>query len=339
VNFPAALRSDRGYFLGVAVVFAVAPLAVLGSSFYQGILSKILIFALFGVALNLVFGHTDQLFLFLGGLGGIGAYSTALLADSIGVSAWLMLPVAMVVCGGLAAFVSWVAAKRQLTVILIAILTLNLQLVLSQVFVGARDFTGGSTGFSYDFFSLNVIGDAVGLPESVVIYYVALVALLGALAVYYRFINSKYGLAFEAIRDDEVAAESIGIDVVRYKTVAGFTAGAIIAVAGTLLAREAAYITPSSFTFIAVDVLTLIILIVGGLRRMYGPVVGAVIVEAIEALLAANASEWRTALFGILLIVLFLYFRDGVTVALKDLFVRVQTSRGGGDGSAGSTDR
>ncbi|WP_256289282.1 branched-chain amino acid ABC transporter permease [Halobellus inordinatus] len=317
----------------VGILFVIAPLPVLGSGYYIGVLSRILLFALFALALNIVFGHNDQLFLFMGGLGGVGAYTTALVADSFGVTPWIGLPVAALLCGVIAMSVSWVSARRRFTVILISILTLNLQLVFSEAFIGARDLTGGSTGFPYELFSLSGVADAVGVPTAVVLYYLILAFLLAGMVLYLWLIkSSRYGIAFEAIREDELAAESIGIDVVRYKAIAGFIAGVLIAIAGTLLAREASYITPSIFTFLAVDVIALIVLIVGGIRRTYGPIVGAIIVEVIEAALGTYAANWRTAIFGGLLIILFLYFRSGVIVAAEDLLEDWDISLGGGNG-------
>ncbi|GAA0281783.1 branched-chain amino acid ABC transporter permease [Halobacterium noricense] len=316
----------------VGLLFVIAPLPILESGYYIGVLSRIVLFALFALALNIVFGHNDQLFLFMGGLGGFGAYTTALIADSVGVSPWIGLPVAALLCGIIGFSVSWISARQRFTVILISILTLNLQLVFEEVFIGARGFTGGSTGFPYELFSLSSIADAAGVSTGVVIYYITLAFLLAGMVMYLWLIeSSRYGVAFEAIREDETAAESIGINVVRYKAIAGFVAGVLIAVAGTMLAREASYITPSVFTFLAVDFIALIALIVGGIRRTYGPIVGAVIVELIEAALGTYASSWRTAIFGLLLIVLFLYFRSGVIVAVEEFLEKRDISMGGGN--------
>jgi branched-chain amino acid transport system permease protein len=321
----------------VGVVFAVAPLPVLGSSYYESVLAHLVLIALFAVALNIVFGHTDQLFLFVGGLGGVGAYTTALLADALGVSAWLTLLVGVAVCGLIGLAVSWVSAKRNLTVVLISILTLNLQLVFSEVFVGARDVTGGSTGFPYEYFSLDVVADPLGVGQKLVLYYLVVALLVATLFFYLRLVHSKFGVAFDAIREDEVAAASIGIDVVRYKTIAGFVGAALIGLTGAFFARESAYILPGSFTFLAVDVIVLIVLVVGGLRTTLGPVVGATVVVAIEEFLgsAQSLQAWRTAIFGALLIVLFLYFRRGVVRSARDLLAD-RGLVGGNEGNGGT---
>ncbi|WP_410767460.1 branched-chain amino acid ABC transporter permease [Haloferax sp. DFSO60] len=329
-----ALRTEVRNVAIVAALFALAPLVVLGSSYYESVLTHLLLIALFAVALNIVFGHTDQLFLFVGGLAGFGAYTTALLADALGISAWITLAVAALACGLIGLLVSYVSAKRNFTVVLISILTLNLQLVFSEIFVGARDITGGSTGFPYEYFGLDVVAEAIGIETKLVLYYVVLLLLVVTLGFYLRLVHSKYGIAFDAIREDEVAAESIGIDVVRYKTIAGFVAAFLIGVIGAFLARESGYILPGSFTFLAVDVIVLIVLVVGGLRTTLGPIVGAVIIVGVEEFLSSAQSlqSWQSAIFGALLIVLFLYFRQGVVRSVQDVLadVGLNNREGGG---------
>jgi branched-chain amino acid transport system permease protein len=312
----------------VGLLLAAAPLPVLGSSYYESLLGHLLVVAMFAVALNIVFGQTDQLFLFMGGLAGIGGYTTALLADTFGITAWVTLPVAALVAGLVGLAVSWVSARRNFTVVLISILTLNLQIVLTESFVGARGLTGGSSGFSYDYFGLETIGAAVGLDDKVVLYYMMLMLLVALLILYVWLVNSRFGVAFAAIREDEVAAASVGIDVVRYKVIAGFLAAFIFGLVGAFYAREAAYILPSAFSFLTVDVLALIVLIVGGLRTTLGPVVGAVVVVTLEEVLVRTLVDWRGAIFGLLLILLFLYFRNGVVPVMGTIARRIRAETG-----------
>jgi branched-chain amino acid transport system permease protein len=314
----------------VTALLAVAPLPVLGSTYYESILAHLLVVAMFAVALNIVFGQTDQLFLFMGGLAGVGGYGTALLADALGTSAWITLPIAALIAGLIGLAVSWVAAKLKFTIVLISILTLNLQIVLAEVFVGARGLTGGSSGFSYRYFSLEVLAGPLGVGDKVVLYYVMLALLVGLLVLYVWLVNSKFGVAFAAIREDEVAAASIGVDVVRYKVIAGFVAALAFGLIGAFYARESAYILPSAFGFLTVDVLVLIVLIVGGLRTTLGPVVGAGIVVALEEFLVTTFTDWREPIYGLLLIFLFLYFRSGVVPVLEDLAAQYGP---GGDGT------
>ncbi|MFC3960094.1 branched-chain amino acid ABC transporter permease [Halovivax cerinus] len=312
----AALRHRLGRFDDIAlgvVVLAIVPQLVVGTGMtYQArLLTIALTFAIFTLGLNVVFGHTDQLFLFVGALAGVGAYTTALLADAVGVSPWLVLPVGALLAGAIGMLVSYVSARRGMTVIVIAILTLSLQLAIMELFGGARDLTRGSTGFLFSGLEVTFLTETLGFSRYVAHYYV-LLAVLAVLLVGYRLaMTSKYGLAFKAIRQDEVAAESVGIDVVKYKTIAGFAAAAIIGLAGPLYAHGEGWIEPSMFSFNTVDVIVLIMLVVGGMRTTWGPVVGAGAIVYLEEQLHV-LGQWRMTALGLLLMVLFLYFRSGI---------------------------
>lgn len=340
-------EDERYRIVGLLAVLAITPPLltvvpglpnILGSGYYGQIFDDILLFALFGVALNIVFGHTDQLYLFLGGLAGASAYTTTYLADLFGISPWLTLIVGVALAGLIGTLVSWVAAKRKFNVILISILTLALQLALSEMFVGLRDITGGTTGRPFPGLGLDVIGGPLGVRNEMVLYYLLLVVLLLVLLLYVRLINSKFGLAFDTIREDELAAQSIGVNVVWYKTVAGLISASLIGFVGVMLAQRHQFILPPQFSFAAVDVTILILLIVGGLRTTLGPVVGAIIIRVLEEALLLEFGQWRTAIFGALLIVLFLYFREGVIPEVRERLAEYRAETGSepeGGGPAG----
>lgn len=298
---------------------ALVPLLMFdeGSTWISHMIILMLVFALLAMALNIVFGHTDQLFLFIGALTGIGAYTTALSADALGISPWVTLLLGAVLTGLIGALVCYVAAKRRFTIILIAILTLALQFAIVEFFVGARDITGGSTGFVFSGLGLESVQDALGLHEHVVLYYLFFVLLAATLVFYEWMRGSKYGIAFDAIRQDEVAAESVGINVVRYKSIAGFVSAFIIGLVGPLYVQLEGIVLPGLFQFQSIDVLVLIILVIGGTRTLFGPLAGAVLVIYINDGLQ-EFGAWRTVLFGGLLIVLFLYFRQGIVPYARD---------------------
>lgn len=287
-----------------------------GATYVSRLFILLLIFALLTMALNIVFGHTDQLFLFLGALTGISGYSTALTADYLGVSPWLTLLPSAVLVGVIGAIVCYVAARRQVTVIVMAILTLAIQLAVIEVFVGARSITGGSTGFRFSGLGLEMVQKTFGVHEHVVLYY-SLVGIVVASLLFYRtLLNSNYGMAFDVIRQDELGAEAMGINVVKYKTLAGFISAFMVGIVGPFYIQLEGYISPHMFEFRIIDVLVLIMLIVGGLRTMYGPLLGAALVIYINEQLQA-VGQWRTVIFGLLLIVLFLAFRQGIVPHLK----------------------
>ncbi|GAB7021109.1 branched-chain amino acid ABC transporter permease [Halostagnicola bangensis] len=295
----------------LVALFATIPPLFFHLQVISRLFVMILIFSVLALALNIVFGHTDQLFLFVGALTGLGAYSTALTADYLGVSPWITIIPGAIFVGLIGLVVCYVAARRRFTVILISILTLALQFAIIEIFVGARNITGGSTGFTFSGLGLEPVQDALGVHEHFVLYYM-LLGILTALLLFYQWLRtSKYGVAFNTIRQDEIAAEAIGVNVVRYKSIAGFVSAFIIGFIGPMYAQLEGIIFPGLFAFDAIDVLVLIILIIGGLRTTLGPVVGAAIVIMVNEELQ-GFGQWRTALFGFLLIVMFLYFRQGV---------------------------
>lgn len=322
-------RSDAKQAALVVALLAVAPLVLVesGATYRARLLVLVLVFSIIAMALNIVFAHTDQLFLFVGALTGMSAYATILLADSFGLSPWLTLGAGVLLAGFAGLLVSYVAARLEMSIIVIAILTLSLQLAVQEFFQGARDITGGTTGFPFSGMAVPV-AETLGLTNQMANYYVLLVVLAGSFVLYSRLIRSKYGLAFDAIRQDEVAAESIGINVIRYKIIAGFTGAALIGLVGPLYANSEGWVTPSLFTFAQIDVFVLIILVLGGLRTMLGPVVGAVTIIWLNEYLR-EFGQWRTALYGIMLMGLFLYFKQGVVPELEALYEheRVRSAR------------
>ncbi|WP_458210578.1 branched-chain amino acid ABC transporter permease [Haladaptatus sp. NG-SE-30] len=298
--------------VAIVAILALLPVAFdMTATYIARLLVRFLIFASFAVALNIVFGHTNQLFLFVGAIAGVGAYTTAILADIAGVSPWLVFPVAGIVAGTIGLLVSYVAARRKMTVIVIAILTLSIQMALSEIFIGARDITGGSTGIPFNGLEVPFIVDALGVSQEVVTYYMMFVFLTGILVLYWWLRNSKYGLAFKAIRQDEIASEAAGINVIKYKVIAGVIGATIIGLVGPLYAYSGQYILPSMFSFQTVDVIVLIMLVLGGMRTLLGPLLGAGLIIYINELLQ-DAGQWRTAVLGGLLIVLFVFFREGI---------------------------
>jgi branched-chain amino acid transport system permease protein len=332
------MNRHRRATIGV-VALAAVPLIVGRSAFLMRLSVEMGYLALLAVAINVAFGHTDQLFLFMGGLAGVGAYTTALLAKSIGITAWLTLPVGVVVAAFVAGLVSYVSAKREFSVVLISILTLNLQLAFLSFFVGARNITRGTTGFGYSGLVPDglkrTVQNATGLEPTVLLYYLVVVFVALALLLYVRLVESKYGLAFDAIREDETAAASIGIDVVRYKTIAGIVTGGLIGLAGPVIVElQDKFLTPALFEFLRIDVTVLIVVILGGLRTTLGPIVGAALVVIIEEALLLY-TNFQVTIFGALLIGLFLYFRRGIVPAVGDALGRSDLPIGGG-GNGGS---
>jgi branched-chain amino acid transport system permease protein len=277
----------------------------------MGLASLALVSAGYAVGFNIIFGDTNQLFLCLGALAGVGAYGSGILGNELDWPMWLGVLVGVAVAGLLGAAFSWVSVRRRLDVIFVGIVTLAFSLVFINLLLGQRDLTGGETGLVI-LSDPGVVGDR-GLAA----YYVFLVVLVTFLAVHRWLQRSHIGWAFRALRDDEVAAELSGINVARFKITAGVVGSMMVALVGGLYAHYEGFVSPTTFELGQVDVPVLVMLAFGGIGSLLGPVVGAAVFTVLDELLRP-LSQIRTTVYGLILLALFLGFRRGVVPMITD---------------------
>lgn len=303
----------------VAVLLAIVPLFIADSRFYMTLAVNMLTFAGYAVAFNLIFGATNQLFLCLGALAGLSAYASAILGNDLGLPLLLTIPIGVVLAAALGGLFSWIAVRRQLDVIFIGIVTLAFTLMFTNMLQGGGELTGGETGLLVDG------GEGTFLRESIPYYFTMLVVVVGFLAAYRWMERSHFGWAFRALKDDELAAELAGVDVAKYRVMAGVIGSAMLGLVGALFAAHEGFMSPRTFDFGDVDVRTLIVLAFGGIGTLTGPVVGAAALTVIDLYLRP-LGQLRLFAYGILLLGLFLGFRGGlvpaITGAIKGLLRR-----------------
>lgn len=304
-----------------AVVLAAVPLVLGGSGYLVSLASTALVFAAYAIGMNVIFGSSGQLFLCLGALAGVAGYTSVLLADDRGWPLVLSVPAGVALATAIGASFSWVAVRRNLEVIFVGIVTLAFSLVFTNLLQGLRTVTGGETGRVVD------AGGAL-LRGPVTAYYLLLAVVLSYLALYQWLERSRTGWAWRALKDDPIAAELAGVDVARARILAGAIGAAMVGLAGALFAHHEAFISPTSYAFAHVDVRVLIVLAFGGIGSLLGPVVGAVALGVIDEVLRP-LGQLRLAVYGALLIVLFLGLRRGVVPAVTDL-VATRIRRGPG---------
>lgn len=291
-------------------VLALLPALAGGSPYYMRIATLALVYMAWAVAFNLIFGHTKQLFLCLGALAGSAAYLSAILTKELGLSPWLTIPIGAAAASALGALFSYVSVLRGLGVIFLGIVTLAFSLIFHNVVLGLREFTNGETG---------LLTRGLGIPlveRPLAAYYFFLAVLALALAAYCALMSSRAGMAFRALSDDELTAELAGIDVTRYKVAAAAVGSAILGLAGACYGFYNGIVSPSVFSFVGVDIPVLIALLLGGMRTRIGPVLGAGAFALVEELVRPFG-QLNVLVYGILLIVLFVAFREGLVPALK----------------------
>lgn len=310
--------------VAVAAILAVLPSVWFGDSpFTTSLAVKALVFAAYGIGFNLIFGCTNQLFLCVGALAGIGGYGAAILTDetSLPMAAGVAVGTASAaIVGGL---LSWIAVRRSLGVIFTGIVTLVFSLAFANLLLGQRDLTGAETG-------LVVTAAPAGLADDRVGAYYAFAGIVVAFLIVFRALQlSHVGWAFRGLRDDEMAAELAGVDVARYRIYAATVGSAMIGLIGALYAYSSGFISPATYAFDQVDVRVLVLAAFGGLGTLLGPVIGAATFAILDERLSTSL-ELREVTYGIFVVAIFLGFRRGVVHAVVGVFNRLfgRRSRG-----------
>lgn len=305
----------------VAVLLALVPLNYHDSRSMMTVIIAGMLFLTYTIAFNVIFGSTGQLFLCTGALAGIGGFGSAILSDRVGIPMILSIVLAGAVAAVFGGLLSWIAVSRSLDTIFTGIVTLAFSLSFQNFVLGRRDLTGGENG-------LRIEAGSDGILDTQVKPYYVFLALAVAYLILFRVLQrSHIGWAFRALRDDEVAAELAGVDVTRYRVYAGIIGSAMLGVAGAIFAHHRGFIGTSTYAFGSVDVRVLVMLAFGGIGTLVGPVLGAVVFTILDEILVSYA-QLREVLYGVVTVVLFLGFRQGVVPALSSLREKV-LPRGG----------
>lgn len=266
------------------------------------------IYTILAVSLNLLVGYAGIFSLAHAAVYGIGAYASALAALKLGLGFWGGLVVAAVAGACAAALVGIPSLRVAGDYYIVA--SFGLQVVILTVFMNWTDLTNGHAGL-VGIPRPRVFGLVIDNPFKYVVLSLALAAL--TYAVCRRLTGSAFGRTLRAVREDEIAAQATGKNVVLVKIVITTISSALGALGGSLYAHYITYINPSSFT-LEESIFIASLVILGGTERLAGPVVGAFILlavpEALKFLAIPDtvAAPTRQVLYGGLLI-LFMFVR------------------------------
>jgi branched-chain amino acid transport system permease protein len=272
--------------LAVLVLALAFPIAV-HEPYYLSFASRVFVYALAATSLNLVLGYGGMISFGHAAFVGTGAYvSSILLAEGVA-SAWIGWPAA-VATSVLVALVIGAVSLRTRGVYFIMITLAFAQVVF--FLVNSMKAYGGDEG-------LSLPGRATGLPidSDIGFYYVALGFLAAAVYGLHRLARSRFGRVIQAIRENEARAEAIGFPVYRYKLVCFVIAGAAGGLAGALLASHGKYVNPNVLHWTQSGTL-MVMVILGGVGRLWGGVVGAAALLGLEDLIANHRIEWIAVL-------------------------------------------
>ena len=301
-------HGGQAFWYGLLGVFLLAAPWLL-SEYVLAQLVFVLIYAVVGLGLMLLAGFTGQFSIGHAAFLGVGAYTQAVLGNA----GW-PVPLALACAAGLSAIVGIVVGVPALRVkgIYLGIATLAFGFIVEEVFARWEKLTGGNTGMHVK--APAIFGWSIDSGEG--FYFIGLItAVLATLAVL-NLLRTSTGRAFVAIRDSEISAQSMGIHLARYKTLAFALSAALAGLGGALYAHKLRFLSPDQFNIIqSIDLLLLVV--IGGLGSVHGAFLGAMFLIAMPQLIAlmkdylpdsiGQAPGLQTVVYGAVLIAFVLF--------------------------------
>ena len=276
---------------------ALLPLSI-SDPYWLGVLIVSMYFALISSGWNLLAGYTGQFSLAPATFAMIGAYATGLLCHYAGISPWAGIAAAVAVSAAIGMILALVVMR--LSGAYLALTTLSFAEIARLVIANSYDFTRGDLGLAVP----GVLGSRVAY------YYLVLGALFAVVIGLMLLLRSPMGLYLQAIRDDEVAAASRGVDVVFWKTAAFTLSSAVAGLAGALYAHFSELISPE-LGLISQTGLVICMVVIGGMGTLVGPLAGAFLVYVLSEALR-EVGGVQLILFALIVILFARFFREGL---------------------------
>lgn len=291
--------------LCAALLLLPAYSAVTGNIFILTLFTRIVIFALAAASLNLIMGYGGMMSFGHAAYLGIGGYAVGILAtEGIG-SGFIQWPVALVV-SALFALVIGALSLRTRGVYFIMI-TLAFAQMAYYIASGLSRY-GGDDGLTV--YKRSDFAGLINLSDRNQFYYLCLACLFGGLYLIWRIVNSRFGLVVQGVRSNEQRMQAIGFHANRYRLVCFVIAGTICGLAGALLANNTDFVSPAVMYWTrSGDLMVMVIL--GGMGSLFGPVVGAIVYLLLEELLS-QFTEFSGLILGPVLLLIVLFARGGI---------------------------
>jgi len=308
--------------LFILVACFLAPNLLKQAPYELHILVLTCLFAALGMSFNLVWGYTGLLSLSHTASFGIGAYAAAVLSTKIGIPFWMEF-LASGIGGGLAALLIGIPALRMAksSFVMVTLAFFLICYVVANQWVAVTDGPAGIHSIPAPSILLPVVG-LINIAGRQAYYYSSLSFLAFVVFVALRITRSRVGRVLVAIREDEVLAQSVGVNIFKYKLMIFILGSSMAGMVGNLFAHYIGVVGPDIFDFFFV-VRVLIIVIAGGAGTIVGVLVGAVVFTIMPEVLRI-ASELREFMFAIVFTLVMLYMPTGIAGKWKDLYIFVE---------------
>ncbi len=294
-------------FVVVAAVLAVLPL-VLDDPFFILVLQSLAYLFIATLGLDILVGWTGQISLGHAGLYAVGAYTTALLATRLGWSFWVTAPLGALLAGVFGALLALPSLRAKGPYLAMVTVAFGF---MAEVTANRWSFTGGPMGI------MSIPGPKLpGGAEMTPTQYFWLIAATALVCqlLANNLLTSRVGRTLLALRGSEVAAETVGIDVYRWKVLAFIISSVYAGLGGVFFAHQSGFINSDTFVFgLSVSILTSVLM--GGSGTLYGPLVGSVILNLIPTIFA-KLHEYHLYIYGGIILVTIVFLPDGIVGSL-----------------------
>ena len=304
----------KSAYIGLFVIMAILVILpfVLPNKFYVDLATRMAINAIIVLGLNLLIGFAGQISLGHAGFIGIGAYATAVLPTHFNVHPLLAMALGALAASLLAAIVARPIFK--LKGHYLAMATLGLGIIINIALRNEASLTGGPDGMPVPAMGL------LGYDITTDIQWYWIVALLLSVSVWasLNLIDSPFGRALRALHGSEVAAQVVGVNIVRYKVSIFVISAMFASLMGSVTAHYIGFVTPNIADFFhSIELVTMVV--IGGMASVYGSVVGAVLLTALPQALS-SLEGWETVAFGAVLMGCMIFMPRGLVPTLAARF-------------------
>ncbi|MDP6394252.1 MAG: branched-chain amino acid ABC transporter permease [Desulfobacterales bacterium] len=299
---------------GVLIIIALLPFIL--SKYTVFLLSLLAVYALVALGLNLLMGYTGQIAAGHAGFLALGAYFTAIVGTQV---EWMPCLVIILMAGiftGIVGFLLGIPILR-LKGFYIAMATLAFGVVVSEIILQWSSLTNGDDGFQVPIARIAGFSFDSDFKLYYLIIFVTIILTLFAK----NLANGYIGRAFIALKESETAAQTIGIDLAKYKTIAFAISAFYTGIAGGLFAYLITYLSPDAFTIeLSIDFIAMIV--IGGMGSILGSIIGAVILTGMQQVLA-GLQNLQILIFGFSLIIFTIFMPRGISGMLNTLLERL----------------
>lgn len=305
------------YALGGLVLAALVAVPLLTTNYYViHIAVQMFFFGYLGQSWNLMCGYTGQLSFGHAAFLGLGAYTSTLLLLKLGVSPWLGMLAGAALAALLGLGIGAVSFKYGARGVFFAFITMAVGEIMRLLALYWSGLTNGAEGLLIPLAGQNLAMLSITRENRFVYYYVMLALLVGCSALAYKIKRIRFGYYLLALRENEDAAEMIGVDVFRYKLAAVALSAALTALAGTFYAQYYQHFEPQDVFGIPVSFNMIFPVIIGGGDWVLGPILGSVILTLFEevsrAIMPQMMHGFHRILYGIVIILVIVYLPNGL---------------------------